>query len=279
VETGGNVRPRTHRRLVKVSQNASDTRADSSSDHGGLVALLLTAGGYAAIYYFRIGQAQYFTVPAELVSLDLNDVVAGGITLTVLLLLVVFLGDQLLQFVEGELPGEVQDRLKALVITTFYFATFVYLLGAPVIWYLGVATAAATFAFMQFLLPVFTERRVSGYAAKLEADSRRTSSMSHSPLVRLLRGHRQLFLPFLGVALAVLLAQPAGVYSARTRVSFTVVPGSPDRVVVAEYEGSLVTLALDRESSTLSGPVEVHSAEGLANGLVVEELGPLRVVE
>lgn len=248
-----------------------------ATDYVGLIVLALSSGGYAAVYSFRAGQASYFGLPAELLSLDLKDVVAGGIALSIVILSVVFVGNSLMQLIEGELPYEIESRLKGLVVSTLFFATFVYLLGAPAAWYYSIVIAAVTFAFMQFVLPLFTQRGVPGYVEKLNADTADKRSSTPSPLTRFALKRPQLFLPALAFGLVLLLAEPVGVYTARTRVSYAVIPGAPERVVVAEYRGSFVTLELDRETSTLMPPIMVTRPEDVSEGLRVERLGPIQL--
>jgi len=52
--------------------------APALTDRVGVLALLMPALGYAAAFLYRRGEARFYGLPPELVTLDLKDVVVGG---------------------------------------------------------------------------------------------------------------------------------------------------------------------------------------------------------
>jgi hypothetical protein len=256
---------------------AAAARRFAAGEHVALLAIVLPAIGYAAAYQFRLGELRYMGLPEELLSLGLKDVVDGGIVVVVAAALIVAVLNFFATVVADASVSEVERSLVqfsvAVGIMALLFVFSGQMAGAG---WVGFGIAAGLVALIQFVPPLLVQKDLIGYEAKLRAYRRRERSGSHSVIGRLLGSQRELVLVVSLAYVVLFVASPVGAFSARSRTLYAVVPTNPERIVVSEYEGSLVTLEFNRQLRTASSPVMVSRPEYLRAGLLVEHVGPVQ---
>lgn len=250
-------------------------RPRSSLDRTALIALLLPALGYAAAYYYRLGQAQEYGLPSELVSLDLKDAIVGGLGVAFASAIVVAVLNFVVDFLEGVFPSALERALISIAVPFAGMAVVLYMAGPPTQFWIAFTATFALCAFIQFGRTLFIRSGEEGYLAKLDAAQRRNATDRPMPFTRLMRGRREVALALSIVYLVLFIASPAGAYSARIRTTFAVLQSTPERVVVSEYRGCLVTLVLNRDAHSATGPVVIVDPEEQTAGFAVERLGIL----
>ena len=266
----------------KATAEQAEPKARSGASLGeyvALFALVLPAVGYAAAYNFRVGEAQHFGLPVELVSLEVKDAVVGGLGVAVALALVLGLINIVMDLLEGVFSNDIQREVSNVAVPLTAAGAILYLWGQPPWAWLGLLVAGVVLILIHFGMPLITQRRVHGYEAKLKAQREMESAIRPSPLVRFIRGRRELFLAVAAIYIALYVAGPAGAFSARGRTSYAVIKTTPERIVVAEYRGLLVTMGFDRKTATAAPPINVIRAEDVKQGFFVERTGSVTFVK
>jgi len=128
--------------------------------------------------------------------------------------------------------------------------------------------------FIEFGVPLMTQRGKASYAEKLSAEDARDDQIDR-PLVRLIapigvRGCRLLMCILFLFAISYF----SGQSRAYRQEDFPTVVTSPDMVILRMYRDKLIAARLNRQSKTVESDFRIFSAEGVT--LRIERVGPLR---
>jgi len=166
--------------------------APALTDRVGVLALLMPALGYAAAFLYRRGEARFYGLPPELVTLDLKDVVVGGLGVATAIIVVAGAINFVVDMLEGVFHKEIERALLDVFIPLTGAAVILYLAGTPLPGWLGLLLVLLVMLAIELVLPLFTRRDVRGYPNKLRAmrEARRSTKMM--PLTRFLRSRRDL---------------------------------------------------------------------------------------
>ncbi|MDZ4178470.1 MAG: hypothetical protein U1E29_04445 [Coriobacteriia bacterium] len=244
-----------------------------------IAAILLPAIGYAAAYEFRLGGVHAMGLPEELLSLDLRDIIAGGLAVLTAGALMFGIVSFFSWMISGDDVSEIERSLVDTLVPTGVMGALFFVSGqfTTAAW-IGFLIAVALLVAGEFIPPLLTQRQVKGFEAKLQAYRQREFDLRPTRLMRF-RGSRRQFVLAISLAYLVLqIASPVGAFVARGRTTYAVVRSNPQRLVVSTYGGSLVTLAYDPESREASSPVVVIRPEDVSAGLYVEHTGPVSFV-
>jgi len=254
------------------NKSAADGKATPSAigDRLGILALLLPALGYASAYLYRQGEAQFYGLPPELVTLDLKDVVVGGLGIATAIILTAWIINVVVDALEGVFHHEVERAVLDVAVPMTGVAVILYLAGTSFAGWLGLFMALLVMLALQLGMPLFTRRDVHGYPNKLKAVRETRGNTRAMPLTRFLRTRRDVALLLAAAYVIVFAATPAGVHSARSRRTFAFIDEPYAQIVVGEYHDSLVTLAYDSKTHAASPPIRILDPQELAGGVTVE---------
>lgn len=249
--------------------------------NSAVMVALVSAFSYIAAYQYEKGFCGYFGIPNSLIVVDLTTVVAWAASL--LFITLIFLG------VANALPSKVRSILWELRWSYSLFVLVCLLLlrpsGVALYFFLGLL---ALFSFLEFVVPLITQKAVKGYLAKLKAqeDVAYQGSEVYERVARVLvrnagpRGAMALW--WMGFA-ALFLAHFAGMARARTQNEFIVIPESPELVVLRVYNETLVCAPLHRAEKEIEPPFTIlrigSIGEGRRQTLQSAMVGPLRLRE
>jgi hypothetical protein len=262
---------------------ADDTGSNSAksglgllaAEYVGLLALALPAIGYASAYRYKLGQALEMGIPPEFVSLTLRDAVVGCLGVAVALAVLTVVENGVQDFLEISLPKDVGREIARVAVPVFGTLLVVLMSREFAGYWFWVFLTLSVFAVLQLGLPLLTQRHVKGYAAKLKAQRKVTSSSDLTPLSRFLSTRRSWVVGLSIVYLVLFISSPAGAWSARVRTTFGTISGQPTRVIVGEYEQLLLTLELDRDAKSAGQPLLLLRPEDVSTGVTFEKLGML----
>lgn len=266
-------------RLSEAEAKLDDPRTWGIAETLTVLAVLLPAIGYAAAYEYRLGAVHAMGLPEELLSLDLRDIIAGGLAVLTAGALMAGVVSFFSWIISGDDVSEVERSLVDTLAPTGVMGALFFLSGEfTTPGWIGFLIAVALLLAGEFIPPLLAEQRVKGLEAKLQAYRKREADLRLSRLMRF-KGSRRQFVLAISLAYLVLqIASPVGALAARGRTTYAVVRSNPQRLVVSTYGGSLVTLAFDPESQEASSPVVVMRPEDVKSGLYVERTGPVNFV-
>lgn len=243
------------------------------------LAIALPALGYAAAYRFELGRIRAMGLPDELVSLGLRDIVTGVIAVAFAVLIVVAVVGFFALITSGEDVSELERSLVRTGVTSAI--VFVLYLGANQLsqaGWVGFAIAIVLLFVGEFAPPLVTQRKVIGLEAKLRAYRKAEIDLRPSRIGHQF-GLRAELVSLVAISYLVFgLAQPVGAFTANTRSTFGVIPGTSQRVVVSEYGGAFVCLDYTPAAHIAKPPITFVQPPDLRAGLLVEHTGPLHFI-
>jgi hypothetical protein len=226
--------------------------------------LLLPAVTLTCAYVYWVGYASVFMIPFDLISVQVGDAFAAFAALGVAFLALnglVALGNRAVP----HLPWWIRQPLANLLTQLIFLFLFALALrqnlalaGAGVVSLLLLAPA--------YLLPLVTQRAVSGYGAKLKAEMARIRELPYenplgdSIVDRAMERFPEVVRPLALAAMIIALASAAGIGSALARTSFLASSSSPQQVLVAVIGNRAYLRSV---GATATGQLEVRSADNL----------------
>ena len=241
----------------------------------GLVIIALPTFLYVLAFVYEVGFARVFRIPVKFITVGVTDVfVVGGILCAVLLALF-WLVEPFFLLLPRDRSPVFQGVLRCFPGVVL-LAALVVLYGRR--WHEWVwAAAALTFIlFLQFGVPLMTQRGKTSYRDKLKAEDT-AEAESTGGLMCYIEYSARLIIIWLVIALVV--SYNAGQVTALRIRTFLVPSTIPDTVVLRIYGDKLVCAPLDRESSRLKGGFTVLKlGENSKVVLRPENLGPVHPV-
>lgn len=249
----------------------------------GILLALAPAFSYLLAFYYEKGFTQYFKIPTKFIQIGLIEVlILTSIGLTIVILFVVLLANFNLLFLNfrfEEIHPMIRPRLLAILPGVMIFVIFFSLFGQArwqywITWLLVAIGIAAIY----FVLPLFTQRKVSGYTNKLMAQEELDES---NPGIYTIIGRRYgwgFILLVCFVILSTIIAQNAGLAEAVKQKDFLVLGTSPEMVVLRIYGDKMITAPFDRKTQEVQSRFVIKKV-GEDDNLVIspEEIGPLKL--
>jgi hypothetical protein len=237
-----------------------------------------TASSYAVGYAYRSGFAEHFGVPTILLAPTVTTVLEAAAALGGVLF-AYFAAANYMWTLVPHTNTAVARAVKR-------FVAFILCMGFLLFPVAKVEHAWGIFAgtmlflgFLEFVLPLLTQRHAGTYEEKLEAQYKFDRQVHHRSLL----GHsvnafgRDLVLFVLFVIVIVLAAKMLGLRNAKEKEEFYLLSGVANSVVVS-LDGEVLVLAnFDPKTKTLSGTYIVRKlSDGKPWSLRLERIGPLK---
>lgn len=225
---------------------------ESKAVSEGVLLAFVSALSYAVAYAYRAGYASHYSLPPLMLSPDIGDVLRAAAAVGFTLVLVWNVAHVVWPMVP---PPTTALARSVRSVVLFSLVTAVIAFSAVEYSSAWIVTAIFTgiFAFLEFVTPLSTNRKVAGYENKLLAQEEierayhRSTPTQH--LANLL-GEDGVRLIWVGVAL-VLIGGAKGSKDARTEENYYAVESHPGYVVASFHEGSAILVKYDQKSFKL----------------------------
>ena len=245
----------------------------------GLFVAAVPSFGYVLAYLRELGFFLELKIPFSFIHVALTEVLAMTVALVGVLVVLVWGADALLTFVwQDKVTASFVHRVIRSVLIPFLVVVLVWALPDTSSLLLLVAGGcAAGLVLIDFLHPLLTQRRVSGYQAKLAAAGREERL---TPLLKLvLRRLAPTDAWLIGMVVLLLVAALSlGTSRARSQEWYLVTEDQPSLVVIRHYGDTALAAGFDRESKVLErrfSLISLPGARGEETVLRLERIGPL----
>ncbi|HEY5728812.1 MAG TPA: hypothetical protein VIS72_02085 [Anaerolineales bacterium] len=261
------------KQLKKPRENKTNTKFPISE---GIFLGLISASAYFFTYTYERGYAGYFNIPTELITVSLN---------TTLLFFTIIFGFFGFLFIFLDISTTLLKGLNPIIaktvlpvfITLFLPLIYIYFFGL-IEWsrWMALLIFCLIIAFIQFIFPLLTQRKVRGYinklAAQLEADRQNVNFPSLladwfglNPIIFLL-----LFI------FGYFVASTAGLAEAVKKTDFLVIHSNPEVVVLRIYNDLAIGASFNRTTKELGDEFTFTSIKQDPNIVFeLESIGPL----
>jgi hypothetical protein len=251
------------------------------TDTVALTALPIVA--YLILFVYRLGYFEVFALPHQYIELSIGEVfsVIGGLAVSSVSLL--FAIDGLTLLVSGvTLPQAMlrRYRIYAPIVVMVYLPYILgsYTISPPLQILLGILPIIIVLG--DFVLPLFTHRKISGYMNKLEAADEYQSNIETNTLARRLveivgpKTFGALFWAAIGLYACFHLGRAA----ALKQVDYHITNTTPEMVVLVTLKDKVVVAPFDRVSKLVE-PSYLVIDPSRENGplLRLEAIGPLQL--
>ncbi|OFV99504.1 MAG: hypothetical protein A3H28_08665 [Acidobacteria bacterium RIFCSPLOWO2_02_FULL_61_28] len=230
---------------------------------------------YVLTYVYEAGYCKFFGLPWEFISPNWTSVfIATGALLGLAMVLFVLVEPLFIIFGSSVVSGPIRRRLSRLSVVMLFCLTSTILFVRYWGYWIAPFLLLFFFAFLEFVLPLATQRGKGTYVEKLEAQDAvddRLESLTDVAAKRLgLSAFTVLFLVFV----LVVISYDAGLGAAMKQENFMVLEDTPDSVVLRIYGDRIIAAEFDRETKVVSRRFKIVSVDGTA--LRLEKVGPLK---
>jgi len=246
-----------------------------------IIAVIIPIAGYYTAFRYESGYAKYFGMPTTFIDVDLSEVLS-----LVGLLLMVFIGAIGYMDFRATLFKEKNPITRAIGRILFPFLLLFLVIYASDL--KGISLYFMLFfifgiLFVEFILPLFSQRKIKGYKNKLERQEQKDEmhkSIMSSWLTSYSEG-RSLF-KYAVIVLTIFslffMDTLGGAY-ARHQSSFLILKSNPELVVLRKYSGKFICAEFDREKKEILNVFYLKNLDRVANEgikIATEVVGPLR---
>lgn len=258
------------------TQSSSETRGFWISQ--GIIVALSPVIGYGLAFLYELGFCLVFEIPREFITLNLTAVFIAAGSLVVIIFIFYWLIDIFLRLVPQ------RDSLLFRELGLF-LAISLLPVGLLILWWglwerlIVVAGVFFFFVFLEFIMPLFTQRSKGSYLQKLEAQ-RKYEIAGPKGVVEHLADFlgRRAFLTFLAIIILLFLAGLAGESKAVKQDKFFVPSTYPDSVVLRIYGENIICAPLDaKEKEIQKNFFVIRMTDEPRPMLQLQKIGPLRV--
>ena len=230
---------------------------------------------YLLAFGFEYGYYLAYGFPQELIAIDLNRVFAAGTIFLAGVLFVLILTTVVLALLPSKHP--LTPAVAQVVPLALAYLAFLNYYDRFDVFAKIFALLLASYLVYKFVVPLLTQRGVSGYVHKYS-----TQEQIRQARGTLFRTMLRTFGPTPGIILvyffiAVILSVTFGWHLATQRVCYFVVPDPPERVVLRIYGDSLILARLDRPARQILREYLVLKRTAGAVTLREDCIGPLTV--
>ncbi len=243
-----------------------------------LIAVLLPAFGYCLAFAYESGYCSYFHIPNIFIVVSLTSVLIAVATLASGVWFVYYYVNPFYGLISAHLRTATGRSIARTALLVAFLVLFARVTQSPfseaIVWILVVVTF---FVAIEFVLPLLTQRKVEGYASKLEAqEATEGSVLTVSNLLYAKVGKTAYHIVFFGVLL-IFLASAGGWGKARKEREYLVTETSPSLVVLRAYGETVILAECDLTTQTVKPAFRFVKLTDAANlSLRLTALGPLR---
>jgi hypothetical protein len=241
----------------------------------GLVIAGVPAAGYWFAFLYELGYCKYFDIPPAFIEIGILNILVAIIGLGGAFALIHLYADPVF-VLSRRLAKPIRRALLRISLPVVLFAGYALVVRLTFIQFILVlALFFVPLAFFEFIFPLITQRNISGYLNKLDAQNR--IELEHDTLMDLvaMAVGRKIFL-FSGFLLMVsFVSYFTGGYEAKTQRDFMVISEQPERVVLKRNSGYFVVARFEREKKSISKDFALVSTEQELFQFNYERVGPL----
>jgi hypothetical protein len=247
----------------------------------GLFLGYASACTYLFAFYYEQGFASNFDIPTRLIRVSLENVLTFG-TIFIGLMVVAFpLINIISLFWPDKIHPEVLYRLRPVVFVAIIAIIQILLYGYSN-WksWIFYPLLFVVYFFIEFLLPLLTQRKTKGYLNKLiaqgELDESRSGVFHHIATYMGRSGLLLVLIFFIGINLS----WSVGNAMAKSQREFLVTNTSPKLVVLQIYGDYFICVPFDKQSKKVFTDFKILKMTENSNIVFsLEEIGPLKIAQ
>ncbi|HKK45796.1 MAG TPA: hypothetical protein VJ964_09755 [Balneolaceae bacterium] len=244
----------------------------------GLTEGLLIAGvpavGYWLAFLYQLGYCTYFNIPTSLIEISLLNVLIAIIGLVGFLAIINLYGEPFFWLYKG-LPEVIRPAIVKIGAPLIFMCGYAYvtrLSGKP--FYVAISIVVIPLLFVEFILPLFTQRKTKGYLAKLKAQKKIDYEYDTMMDTLAKNAGKERFLLFILLFAISFITFFAGGYKAKTKTEFIVLTQPVKSIVLKSYDNNFVTAKFDRDSNTVTAKYTLVPID--KSNFEMDEIGPLK---
>ncbi len=237
---------------------------------------------YLLVFSYETGYFSIFQIPIEFASFDLPRIFIAILAVVTIAISAYYIGD-FLREMSSSRPEPIRRRIDYLIFVNMVIFIYLYITSPDWRVWLFTVLAMLLFSSASFLAPLFTEKQVKGYLAKLRAADRARKKRRRAEWPNLLQRlafivGRQTVVAMIIFAGALFISFEIGRSEAEQQKTFRVVSTSPERVVLWIVGDHMICSTFDRSLKQID-PSFVVLDLGKDPQLEYrrEQLGPLTV--
>ncbi len=240
-----------------------------------LVVAATTGFAYMLAFSYEAGLCRSYGIPLELISVSITVMGISLVSILSLLILPFCIASLIYMAVQGE-SGPVVRRIRILTPLLLLFIVDIQLFGRRWRELAIVAALVCFFVFLEFLLPLLTQRGKGTYLQKLRARDEHDNKMLWLPDWAVHRFGLEPVTLFFVAVIAIIVSIGAGRSTALRKEMYLIRQTNPEEVLLKTYQGLMICAPFDRETRTLKRSfrfLKVNSEQG--EEFVLEKVGPL----
>lgn len=241
----------------------------------GLAIAAAPAAGYWCAYLFELGYCKFFNIPNAYVEVGVSNILVaiGGIGSLLLFSVVYF---EMFFGIYRSLPIPLRNPVRRITFSTLILVGFTLVFNWK--WQTTIVAYAVVmgpFIVFEFILPVFTERKIKGYLSKLETAQKIDSQYESATDVFAKTVGLKVFLVIFFIGIASFVAFVAGGIDARYKRVFMIPVEDIKLVVLKRNADYYVAAKFDPESKVVSRQFTVVPNKPEPFKFSYEPVGPL----
>lgn len=246
------------------------------------IAMIISpAFGFLLAYQYESRFCEAFNIPREFMVLSWSTILSAfSATIGIFMLLILITNFLFQIFANIETEGKEIIQINVIRITPVTLLALTSLLLYGILWResLWMIGLAVFFIFIEFVLPLITERQVKGYLKKLIASEERDANMKSLFSVMSSNKSKDALIVFLVLIMVWVIAGMAGNSSAKRQTDFLIPSTYPEAVVLRIYGENIVCAQFDRSRKEIDNTYFVIRVDEVPKPkLILEEVGPLTV--
>lgn len=258
-----------------TSGNESSRKLSVGISEAILVALT-SAFSYLVAFQYEKGFASYFRIPYQLISVDLSRVLLIGLTLFAILIFAFPILNLLVVVFSNIMSPVIKRLLRPYLFIIFIIITYIYLYKFTGFHRWGwILIFLVIMIFLDFVLPLITQRTKGSYIDKLQAQDALESSIMNIPAFIRTRYGSEIVLLIAACLIGISLSYSAGYAEAVSEDIFLVTNTNPELVVLRKYEDKLICAPLNRTDKTSLPSFTILDLSSQGVSFSLERLGPL----
>jgi hypothetical protein len=243
----------------------------------GLLIAAVPAAGYWFAYLYELGFCKYFNLPSIFVDISIPAVLGAIVAVFAVLATIHMLAEPLFSIFSAlTLPHRVKNAMLRTGIFILLAGGVAMVNRIPIKDMAWMGLFIGMFLFFDFIFPLITQRGVSGYLAKLEAQHQIDWQVDSLADITIKQIGRSWFLWGFLLLLLSFVAYFAGGFNARVQQRLIVLSGPPARVVLKHFGPSVVAATFDRMTRSVSPDYRLIAFDSDLGEFRFEQVGPLK---
>lgn len=245
----------------------------------GITEGLLIAGvpvaGYWVAFLYELGYCTYFNIPLSFIEIGILNILVAIVGIAGVLLLISIHANMFYMLLSG-IAQPISFSLLKIGTILILISGYALVSRLPfVLFVIIVAIIIVLFGFLEFIFPLLTQRKVTGYLNKLAAQEK--TELEHKNIFNFVANSigRKTVQIILVIFVLSFVAYFAGGYKAKTQRNFMVFVGNGEKVVLKAISGYLLVAEFDRPTKSLSSKFTLVSSEQPEFSFSYERIGPL----